>query len=229
MLPDWIELPSPKPFAEIDYMGGAYVLVVDGEVLYSNDDDIYDVYSMASDYNFEFTPAAIEASGSEETWLGLHLPGDNGRMTVMLALNDSERWDMLQNDYYQAVDNVYAFRENPIIETAYDMLDTHPAFWTRRTAEPTWNWENDGHVQGFWFAPSGDGWMMEAGGHTEDMTDKYHDLRLDVYEKTFEDCLLALAHKVDKFFNVDGTEIPNVEYEKSEIELRLEEAIKELE
>lgn len=233
MLPSWIDLPTPRTFAEIDFIASpdgddAYILVHDGEIVYGSS-DIYDVYEHAKEYNFEFTAAAIEASGSEETWLGVHLPRDDGMITLMLAINDVERWDMLQNDYHQAVENIETFRADNNAASAFDMLDTHPAFWTRRAAEPTWDWQTNGHMQDIWFAPTGGGWTMEAGGHTDDFTSKFHDLRLDVYGNTFNDALIELAQKVDKFFNVDGTEIPDVEYEKSNLELHLDEVMKGLE
>jgi hypothetical protein len=51
---------------------------------------------------------------------------------------------------------------------------------------------------------------------------------LDIYAQTFEEAVVLLAQKVDKFFDIDGTERPDVEYEKSEIEKTLEERVKDL-
>lgn len=229
MLPDWIELPAPRPAAEIDYVSGVYVLLSNGEVMWA-EKDIYDVYKLSKDYNTEFTPAAIKECGGDETWLGLRLPPDDrGHIPVMLSLSDIERWDMLQADFHEAVCNIRRWRENPSLDNAYWMLDTHPAFWSRRTDEPTWDWEASGHMQRVWFAPTGGGgWTMETGGHTEDMTSHFHDLRLDVYSDTFENCILKMAELVDKFFHEDGNEREGVEYEKSELELILKERLRKL-
>lgn len=224
MLPDWIELPAPRPFATIHAQGGLFAAEgSDGEVI-AVGIDIYDIYARTSNnYNLEITAAAKAAGnvqGDEDFMLSV--PTDDGMLLAMIIINDMERWDMLQGAFHDAVANIRAYRDEPSLSNAYNMLDTHPAFWTRVEEEPTWNWQIDGHVQNLRFFLAEGEWMMEAGSHTPGFTGHYYDPRLDVYGDTFEDCLLAMAAKVDKFFHEDGTEREGVEYEKSKLELLLE-------
>lgn len=228
MLPPWIGLPAPRPFVYIDYN---YELsyFVDFEGGIEVFDTLEEAYGAVDNYNFEISPAALEAAGGNDDDGLITIPASNGYSRLLIRLNDIERWDMVQWEYHQAVQNIRDWRDNPTLDNACYMLDTHPAFWTRHKYEPTWDWKADGHVKEFWFARGDDCWMMEAGGHTEDFVHKFHDLRLDIWEDTFEDCIIKMAVLVDKFFNEDGTEREGVAYEKSELELLLEERLKELE
>jgi hypothetical protein len=57
---------------------------------------------------------------------------------------------------------------------------------------------------------------------------RYHDLRLDTYEDTYEKGIIATAKLVHKFNDLDGSERPDVDYEKSELEVILEERMAEV-
>lgn len=225
MLPDWIELPPLRPYAYIDYRPLSQVFSVDmGGEDFNAFETLEEAYEFCQGFDFEITDRALQEAGAENNNGFITLPNNR----LLLVLNNIERWDMLQNDYHQAADNIHRWRAEPNLDNAYYMLDTHPAFWTRHKEEPTWHWETNGHVNGFWFARGDNCWMMEAGGHTPDLTSTFHDIRLDVWGDTFEDCIMKMAELVDKFFNEDGTERENVEYEKSELELLLDERLKEL-
>jgi hypothetical protein len=54
---------------------------------------------------------------------------------------------------------------------------------------------------------------VEPGYH-----EHYNDYRLHVFGKTVEDAMIKFAAKVDQFYADDGTEIPDVQYEKSPFE-----------
>lgn len=225
MLPDWIELPPLRPYAYIDYRPLSQAFSVDmvGED-FTTFETLEEAYEFCRDFDFEITDRALQEAGAENNNGFIFMPNNR----LLLVLNDIERWDMLQNDFHEAVHNIRRWREDPSLDNAYWMLDTHPSFWTRHVEVPTWEWKTDGHTKDFWFAYGNGCWMMEAGGHTDDLMYKFHDLRLDVYEDTFENCILKMAELVDKFFHEDGNERENVEYEKSELELLLEERLREL-
>jgi len=121
----------------------------------------------------------------------------------------------------------------------------------RWTPEELWEWNTGDYAGKMWIRPASSQqmpeeyyFMAEAGGHIAnperwhggklvqilgDYTETYHDLRLDVYAKTYEGAFIEMALLVDKFFAPDGTERENVEYEKSPLERDLDKATEELE
>jgi hypothetical protein len=71
--------------------------------------------------------------------------------------------------------------------------------------------------------------MMETGSMVPpERKHRYHDLRLDTYEDTYEKGIIATAKLVHKFNDLDGSERPDVDYEKSELEVILEERMAEV-
>ena len=142
---------------------------------------------------------------------------------------DDHREDMqdLEQAYLVGIQNILAWRDNKDdFVASYRMLDTHPTFWVRNTPEKTLEWKTIGHVQGFWHALSRTGMVMECGSHVPDTYGyHYHNLRLDTYGTSYEDCIVKTAALVDRFFHEDGIEREDVEYEKSQLELDLESSV----
>jgi hypothetical protein len=94
---------------------------------------------------------------------------------------------------------------------AYGFLEGHPAFWKRPRPEEYPNeWSTDEGVSTIWSCPSyrKDGsivMMMETGSMVPpERKHRYHDLRLDTYEDTYEKGIIATAKK-----------LPMIEFEKN--------------
>lgn len=218
-LPDWLEsnLPIPRPIEYITYADGKFYFRGVGY------DSLIEAYDSAKpDANVDFHESVMDKMGWTEDDFFLTEKGHN--RLLVTCTDQTYRW-LVETAFTSAQGSIKHWRDNKDdFHASYYMLDTHPAFWTRLKVEPTTYWQDSGIVSArFWFAPSTSGMMMECGAHiAPDYTDTYHDLRLDTYGKSFEDCIVQTAALVDKFFHEDGTERENVEYEKSELELTLE-------
>lgn len=218
-LPDWLEenLPTPRPVEYIYYRDGAFYF---RNWPYATFAEAYD--AVTRDANMDFDQSVKDKMGWSDNGL---LFTEEGSNRLFVVSTDQERLWLVEQDFTNSIEAIRDWRNNKDdFKASYYMLDGHPAFWTRHTPEPMYDWSNWGNVsEKFWFAPATKGMMMECGAHIEpDYTDTYHDLRLDTFGESFEDCIIQTAALVDKFFHEDGTERENVEYEKSELELTLE-------
>jgi len=122
-------------------------------------------------------------------------------------------------------------------------------FWDENSL---WSWETSGYCQQLWSHPwhDEDGrlyWAIEGGSHVADSTstwrdeyynkvqiigvfqEHYHDFRLDAFGDTYEAAIVSFAHNVDKFFNPDGTEREDVEYEETPLEKTISKRTDEME
>lgn len=117
---------------------------------------------------------------------------------------------------------------------SWEFINHHPAFWYRWNENHEHAWTTDNGVSKMWIQPTlnDEGnlvFMMEAGAAVPPArTTHYHDFRLDVWAPTYENGIIQTAALVHKFFHLDGSERENVEYQKSELELILEQRINEL-
>jgi hypothetical protein len=158
--------------------------------------------------------------------------GKNVR-ALLTSPHDTKVW-LAVTHYYRFLKLTVEYEKNPNdFVTAYNWVDYHPAFWTRYTADSNhWNIANNSKVWvgvGVHEDSRKPYIMLEHGAAVPDeRTSTYHDLRLDVYEDTYEEAFIALAAKVHKFFDVDGSERPDVDYKKSNLEKLLEEAVADL-
>lgn len=176
--------------------------------------------------------------------------------TMVVTTSDESRLMLLEYSYKSFLETAEKYREDPSnFRNAYSFVVDHPAFWIKpekfqkldkddssESENTKWRRNYDWKTscdQDVWTAPlfnkdkkTGElkhCWALEIGGHiTDEYLYRYHDLRLDVYADTIEEAYVILAEKVNKFFNDDGTEKENVEYEKSALELELEERVAEL-
>lgn len=164
-------------------------------------------------------------------------PATHG-IRILLNFTARDKLRLLKYEYYVSQDLLAEYRDNPTgFWESYSVVDTHPAFWVREEGEGrTLTWQHQGHAHRLWASPlpSGDDsnvvWTLETGSHiAPDYYHHYHDPRLDVEAPTIEEAYIQLAALVVKFFHDDGTEREDVEYEKSKLELLLEERIAGLE
>lgn len=231
-LPSWLEplVPEVSEPAVISYENETYVVndPNGNKTLFNNLEEAYDTSKSTND-------VVIDESVPEYNDFFISVPcKDNNYNRVLFSFSDYDRLGVLENSYSIFLELAEKYHNNPSdFFLSYNFVTSHPAFWTRRDEEKTFDWNGD-YSQNVWMSPikGEDGnivWMLEAGSHIEpDYTSHYHDLRLDVYAPTVEDGYIQLAALVSKFFYDDGSAKENVEYEKSELEITLEERMKEL-
>jgi hypothetical protein len=94
---------------------------------------------------------------------------------------------------------------------AYQFIEHHPAFWNlRRPDKYPYEWDTEGGHRTLWvFATKNDKGepvvMIEGGSSVAPNHDHhYHDYRMDVWGKNFEDAYIQFAQNLHKYFSVDG-------------------------
>jgi hypothetical protein len=245
-------LPSFYTFDEPTPCYTLTVTVVEGKVQVTVTDDegnvVGDVFNgleTAYDYvrnelqgDIVFAGDMEAATGEKDNDMMVTVPvtGSNGRThhRLLMSRTDSDTEYMAKSNYLYFLKSTLRYEANATdFMTCFHWLNGHPAFWTRYSVDRNdWNTESNGSI---WLGVTTDNdgkpvIMLETGGAVEpERTSRYHDLRLDVYAPTYEQAIVQLAAKVHKFFDVDGSERENVEYQKSALELKLDESIKEYE
>lgn len=238
-----IEMPEFRTFDPVDPVAFVH-FSVDSRMFYSGDSDIkseyaYDIYQdlRKKGFDVDMHQSALD-SGLIEDSLGGGMwsvkSKREGFHTVMIGPVDHHGLDFAH--YYQWLKEARHWIENQDdFMAAYGFLSGHPAFWKRSRPEEYPNqWSTDEGVSTIWSYPQRrkDGsivMMMETGSMVApERRTRYHDLRLDTYEDTYERGIVATAKKVHQFFELDGSERPDVDYEKSELELVLEERLGEM-
>lgn len=236
-----IEMPEFRTFDEPDPT--SYLKYAEEDkVFYSDETNFesekpYDIYRKLHELGFDVIvhQSALdsgEIGGSDGMWTTKS--EREGFVTAMIGPVDTRGLDFAH--FYHWLKEARHWIENPDDFTAaYGFLEGHPAFWKRSRPEKFPNqWTTDDGVSTIWSSPTRreDGsivMMMETGSMVPPYREwRYHDLRLDTYENTYELGIIATAKKVHKFFNLDGSERPDVEYKKSELEVILEERMAEV-
>lgn len=161
--------------------------------------------------------------------VGDERPGMSGR--IYLGYSDPR---ILEYNHYLTWLNgtVRYYLEDPNdFLTAYYFLDSHPAFWYQpRPEEYPHQWQTGSAISNMWIQPTKNSkgelvFMMECGATVPGTSHHYHDLKLDVYAPSYNDAIIQTAALVHKFFDLDGSKRPDVDYEKSELEKTLEERL----
>jgi hypothetical protein len=238
-LPDWLSsiLPDPEIPVLLQFDNHQYLSVYPDGVIekFSNVETAYKSIKKSG-----FT-VKFDNSLPELTYPGggiITLP--NGSSCISITSDTRKR--LLEESYsgwFNGSGKRYSEGDTSFIGS-YDFLDGHPCFWTRREDRDSidkypYEWKTNGHVNKFWFEidrsedrPNGIVFMMECGAHAvPDYTHHYRDFRFDVWADSFEDAVIQTAALIHKFFNLDGSDRENVEYEKSELELDIESSIED--
>lgn len=144
--------------------------------------------------------------GSEDLALPLDKWAENLTKPQKGRKSDSQR-PLVLYDYYRAVEYVKAWRESDKSpEVSYNMLDSHPVFWYISANDHVLDiYSRVVHnqlVQRFWHMWSNGTFMMECGERGFSV----HDVRLDTYGKSFDDCIVQTAELVDKYFDEYGND-----------------------
>lgn len=171
-------------------------------------------YEALRDVDVEFSGSLVEREGKRG--LGITFPsGRDGFRTVWFARNDVLNLKRLLDDYRGSLACAEDYRRagDSDFLTAFEYVDTHPAFWIHREADSRrgrWYWETSGHMNrvhlGVWRGDDGVRFDLETGAHTPDMTEHFYDPYLDAVGATFEAAVLELARNVSVRFHDDGSE-----------------------
>jgi hypothetical protein len=235
-LPDFYTFDEPTPAYTLHVENKDLIRVLDENknVLdkeFSDLEKAYDYVKGELRYDVKFSGDIDSITGEVSTQL-VSVPTKNGHHRLLLSGTDEDEYYLAKRHYLDFLELTRHYEKNPNnFVTAFHWLETHPAFWTRPDAESNY-WSTD-NISRLWIGVTTNRVgetviMLEHGGAVEPArTDTYHDLRLDVYAPTYEIAIIELAAKVHQFFNVDGSEKENVEYEKSELEKKLDKAFEE--
>lgn len=234
-MPEFRTFDEPDPTSFLKYSEEDKVFYSDESTLES--EQPYDIYHDLKKKGFDVIihQSALDTGqidGRDGMWFV-----DSGRKgfhTAMIGPVDTRALDFAH--FYHWLKEARAWIEDQDdFMKAYGFLEGHPAFWKRPRPEVYPNeWSTDEGVSTIWSSPTrrGDGsivMMMETGSMVPPQRERrYHDLRLDTYEDTYEKGIIATAKVVHKFFDLDGSERPDVDYEKSELELILVERLAEM-
>lgn len=247
-LPKWLadNVPTPRPQGTISYDEATEkYLYTDpqGNVKeFPGTEEAYDYVQNETTDDFRFSgnlPDTESLMGTSRT----SKESKRGGFRMFITSTDTTQLSLLKSRYKSFLELASQYLLNKEdFWLSYNFVKSHPSMWVKEghsrfvdendRLAPTFSWNtNEADI---WCEPmmGDDGvirWALEAGAHVPDeYTIRYHDLRLDVWGNTIEDAYIQLAAKLDKFFHLDGTERENVEYEKSKLEIILEERMLEI-
>lgn len=237
-LPEWLqtELPEPRPVKTISWADGVFH-VTDHPETYTSIIEAYDAVEKTDEATtFD---ESVNGHGGQLHHRAFFCDQEKGEKSarLLIAFTDEDHLDILQTVYNNWMELHEQYKQNQQNwVTAYNWLQHHPVFWHRLKNEKTYYWvTDDGLKSNSVFAGYNEETgkpqvLMEHGGHVEpEYTTFYHDLKLDTEAETFEEAYINLASLVNKFYNPDGTEKPDVPYEKSYLEKQLDKYAEELE
>ena len=219
-------------------------------------EDLAGAYNKARKITPDFVFSEEVLEQNETLGNSVLVPAEDGMLQWCGSFTDRDRLGLIEYVWHNFQKLDLQWRRKPNFLNSYNWLNGHPAFWVRasnhfdKTINP-WEWKTNGFLRDgkavhldvmehdgdavFAFeagahVPDGREWIAEDNTHiiiTGVYQTHYRDLRMDVYADSYEDGIIKLAVLVDKFFNIDGSEKENVEYEKSQEELKLEQIIEE--
>lgn len=228
-LPEWLtaELPEPRPTVTISWSDGQFH-VTGHPNPYPTIIEAYDTVKEA-DTAIIFDKS-VNGHGGKLYHHIFFCKAEKGKKSarLLISFTDEKHLDILQSDYDEWMKRHQRYEKDPKSWVkAYNWLQHHPLFWHRMKNEKTYHWVTDDGLKSnsvfIWKRNGKPEVHMEHGGHVEtDYTTFYHDLKLDTRAKNFEKAYIKLAKLVNKFYNPDGTEKPNVPHKKSYLEKELD-------
>lgn len=227
-LPDWLDelLPPERPVQVLR--------VTDDDITITLPDGSFNSYASLreadaalreSDFDTQVEDERTEADGVFGR-SSVSFPVEKGYVGMIFTHTDADRRRGLERDYEQSQRAIRRYRADPEnFVNAWIMLDTHPAFWTLSVdyEKAPWHWNTSGYcskLRQYVYADRNRGTVvrLEAGSHVptkqnfdtggEDVNylEHYGDWRLELEASSFEEAILALAHRVSICFNPDGTD-----------------------
>lgn len=232
-LPEWLEklLPEDRPVQTLH--------VSDDEITIKYPDGAYETCESLRQADSrlnvnDYDTSVIDDRSGPDDFLGrgtVSFPVENNYVGIIFSHTDADRRSILEDAYeyaYSAFKRYYADPNNFV--KAWQMLDTHPAFWTLVTDHESnpWSWNTEGYCSkirqrvGIY---DGEVYVsLEAGGHVPSLQNPdtgedelnykthYGDWRLEVVGESFEDAVIKLANRVSICFKPDGTDRPEAEH-----------------
>lgn len=243
-MPEFYTTKPDRPVFTINHNLGDKIFQAyhpDGK-LFKESTDLGDLYQQTR----EEGQVKFTGDYSDLPYVSTRRPGSNS--SLMMDIPGSEMKRMLSShtdktsrfldaeNFLRFLYTATKYLENPNdFLNAWEFLDTHPYGWYRLNKDTT-DWIMNELVSRMGVAPYLDDktqtvvFMVESGAtYPPERTNRYHDLRLDVYAPSYEQGIIDMAAKVHKFFYLDGSERENVQYEKSKLELLLDERLADLE
>jgi hypothetical protein len=224
---------DPKPVVTIKYNKEYGVFTADG--MRERWDSIITAYDSLDKRNvdIEFDESIRESPEVDDdsglTMLGIKQKGTNFHRGLIGRV-DSRPLDF--NTYYSFLLVAKAWiadQDNWVL--AYNFIQLHPVFWScPRPEQYPHQWDFDSGHGSLWVAVStnkdGPVVMMEHGSSVPPRHNHhYHDFRLDVWAPSFENGYVQMAQKVHKFFTLDGEERPDIEYQKTQLEVDIDDRL----
>lgn len=254
VLPQWLAdmTPEPRPDVTIDYVDGKYTVHNPVQNTTQEFDDLGTAYNSNYDNVMDdeqlggitFTDNLPEVKENPLRKRMISIASDHPRLNqVLISSTDRKSLKILKCTYKDWLSTYEEYVNNPDdLMTSYEFIDQHPAFWLREkinkeSSKPSdrYGWSTSGFAMRLSHQPrrAEDGSVvhtMETGGHVPPKYDElYHDIRLDVCTNSYDSAIIEMASLVHKFFNPDGSDREGVEYDKSDLELLLEERVKDVE
>jgi hypothetical protein len=241
-LPDFYTFDEPTPIYSLDIQGldeGKFQFVI----LDANKNQVgvfptikAAYYHILKDLKGDvlFTGDVKAFTGEEDpVFISSPVDGEEDFSEMFISHTDADTIYLAKASYLSWLEVAVEYEKDPgNFALAYHFAKGHPAFWTRQHKDSN-NWitsrelytevyqdENGKVTVGF---EDGQAVPPERVMH-------YHDIRLDSWGATFEEAYIDLANKIYTYFEVDGTERPNVpDYKYAEITKIRDERIKKAE
>lgn len=202
------------------------------EGFWENIENLYEFIENDLGHDADFDDSIYESGQVKDGVIGVSIPHKYG-YRMLIGPVDTRNIEVFHYYSYLCLARTWLTKQDDFVY-AYRFLNEHPVFWSRRSEVST-QWNTDSGLSSMWVHPTRNDKgetvvMLEHGAAVPDArTMHYHDMRLDIYEPTYEKAIIELAKRVHKFFYLDGEERPDVDYEKSQLEIELEERIKDFE
>ena len=229
-LPKWLQegLPSILPVWTIKWEPNTCKFVLEDDTGHWVTEaetfaEIYDSYHREEQFTLTADPS-VKGHGVNGTAGSLLEEGPSGSYPLnatrmFIFVTDESRLAILKQSYKTWLEDTHPtwMQNQEDWAVAYNWLQSHPIFWARTENKLTWNWETENGHASLWVSVSygEDGCpvvMMEHGSHiAPEYTSHYHDMRLDVYARNFEEGYIEMAKLVHKFFDETGEERPEVQ------------------
>lgn len=210
-LPDFVRLGKDKPRARIEDDGQYYRVSTDAQARFELPSIAYDfLREQGYEPELALTPRHPNELGEDSTFYGE--PGTD--RLLLTNYGNAEREESLREDYAEFLVKDAAWRIDPDdFYASYDWLSSHPAFWSGHQYEDgSVHWETDfglGHDAPSVFKDD-DGRvrvLLEVGPYMGEVRDEHSiDTRLVTSADTYEQAIIALAKKVDEFYDIEGAD-----------------------
>lgn len=242
-LPDFYTFDEPTPVYSLDIQSldeGKFQFVIFdadknqlGEV-YSSIKEAYYYILKTLNGDVVFT-GDVKAFTGEDNPLFISSPvdGEEDFSEMFISHTDADSIYFAKSNYLGWLELAVEYEKDPgNFVLAYHYAKGHPAFWTRNGKDSN-DWVTDRDL--YTIVHQGEKGEVTVGFEDgqavpPERVMHYHDIRLDSWGSTFEEAYIDLANKIYTYFEVDGTERPNVpDYKYAEINKIRDERIKKAE